>query len=112
MNRITLVSVLALVTAFATTGCFGQSAGNEEETGESEQSSRRGVRAGAEEEGNLYGYGQPNQQLELNLHPTDQGQGPHPEPWLQQAGPHPEPWTGKTAEPSGGGGNGKDNKEP
>jgi hypothetical protein len=108
MNRITYVSVsglFCLLTAFAGTGCFSQSTVSEEETAESEQSSRRSV-IGTDDEAR-YGLGQPNQQLELNLHPTSEGQGPHPEPWAQQAGPHPEPWTGKTAEPSSGGGSGK-----
>ena len=119
MNRITFVSVLAFLAAVGSTGCLGQPAPSEEDTAATEQASRRAKYVGTSDE-ELYGAGQPNQQLELNVHPNgeaitdDEGQGPHPEPWQEKAGPHPEPWTGKTAEPSSGGngGSGKDNKEP
>jgi hypothetical protein len=97
MKRITIVAVLALFSAVASTGCLGQSStSTDEETAESEQSSGRAL---TDEEQSASFIRGPSQTLELNLHPNGEAQGPHPEPWLWQWGPHPEPWNGNIGEP-------------
>jgi hypothetical protein len=95
MKRITIVAVLALVSAFAT-GCYSQTV-EDENTQESEQSSRgSGDGSGSDERHASFIRG-PQQALDLNLHPSTDSQGPHPEPWQNVMGPHPEPWEGKVS---------------
>lgn len=95
MKRITIVAVLALLSAVGSTGCLGETSSSREETAETEQSSGRAL---TDEEQSAAFIRGPSQTLELNLHPNGERQGPHPEPWLWQSGPHPEPWNGKIGE--------------
>lgn len=105
MKRITFVAVVALFSAVASTGCLGQT-GSGEGTDESDQTSDRAYDlTPGDEEANAKYVAAPSHALELKTHSTDDSQGPHPEPWLDQAGPHPEPWTGKIAEPDPTAGN-------
>ena len=97
MKRTTIVAVLALFSAVATTGCFTQSGGGES-TDESEQSSRGSHDSTDGDERNSALLGGPQHALDLDLHPSTDRQGPHPEPWLKVMGPHPEPWEGNLSE--------------
>jgi hypothetical protein len=99
MKRITLLSTastLAFISLVASgaTGCIGQ-ASSGEGTDESTLVSRRTHDVANGEDPNAAYAGGPARALELQSHATDDGQGPHPEPWLDREGPHPEPWTGK-----------------
>jgi hypothetical protein len=94
MKRITIVAVLALFSAVASTGCLGQTSSGES-TDESNLVSQSATQAPNEEQRTAQYNGGPAITLELKTHPNDEGQGPHPEPWLDQEGPHPEPWSGR-----------------
>jgi hypothetical protein len=100
MKRITITRV-APVLAFlasvvmtgALTGCLGATSSTEG-TDESSIVSNRAHKAANAEDNAAYNGG-PAQTLELKTRADDQGQGPHPEPWLDLEGPHPEPWQSK-----------------
>lgn len=100
MKRISIVSVLALFSAVAAAGCFGQTGA--EGTDESTLVSQRTHEVVNPDPRSATRNGAPAQALELKTHSTDDGQGPSPEPWMRQEGPSPEPWQGKklmTTEP-------------
>jgi hypothetical protein len=98
MKRITFVAIFALFAAVTSTGCFAQAGSGD--GGEEEQvSGRARVYAPGDDDRNPELIAAPAHALELKSHSTDDGQGPHPEPWLDRQGPHPEPWTGRIAEP-------------
>jgi hypothetical protein len=94
MKRITIVSVLALFSAVAATGCLGQTSGAAG-TDESTLVSQRTHEVVNPDPRSADYNGAPAQALELKTHSTDDGQGPSPEPWMRQEGPSPEPWQGK-----------------
>jgi hypothetical protein len=97
MKRITITRVapvLAFLASFVMMGCFGEASTS---TGTDESSfvaNRAHNVANADEANAAFGAG-PTQTLELKTRADDQGQGPHPEPWLDREGPHPEPWQSK-----------------
>jgi hypothetical protein len=110
MKRITIIAALAFFSAVAT-GCLGQTSSTPAGTDESTLVSDRAHQVANGEDPTAQTPASPAQALELKTHPNDDGQGPHPEPWLYQEGPHPEPWQGKKimVEPdpnTGGSGNG------
>lgn len=122
MNRITITSVFAFLTAAGSMGCLGQSttttegSGTYEQTAPSEPSSPRSS-TDVEGEQVKGANGQPVQTLELEFvapstPPGTEQQGPFPEPWIRVMGPFPEPWNGNTAEPAGTGSNGNDPNNP
>ncbi len=93
MKRITIVAILAIFSA-ASAGCIQQTSSTAEETSENASVSKPNDGTPADSQSAEY-RGAPAQSLELDIHPANEGQGPHPEPWLDQQGPHPEPWTGR-----------------
>jgi hypothetical protein len=111
MKRITIIAALTFISAVGT-GCIGQTS-TTEGSDESTIVTRRAhdVVNGTDDPASYAGG--PARALELQSHSTDDGQGPHPEPWLDQQGPHPEPWQGKSIstepdpDPNNGNGNGK-----
>jgi len=115
MNRITIVSVFAFLTAAGSMGCLGQSITTTEASGTYEQTAQSEP-ADVETEQVAAGKGQPVKTLELefapNTPPGTEQQGPFPEPWIRVMGPFPEPWHGNTAEPAGNGSNGNDPNKP
>lgn len=94
MKRISIVAVLAIFSAFASAGCFGQTGSTGDGTGESTLVSQSDTDpANGEPQTGPY-KGKTAQTLELKVHPTDENGGPSPEPWEAQQGPSPEPWNG------------------
>ena len=115
MKRTSIIAVLGLFTAFASVGCIGQST-SEVGTDESRLVSDRAHNvASSDDPSAVYDQG-PARALELKMAPSQNGQGPHPEPWLEQEGPHPEPWQSKNIsaapDPNGGSGSGNGNGKP
>lgn len=108
-----VASLLALFASLALAGCYADPTSTDG-TDESGIVSGRPRNVGADEERNAAFARGPSQTLELKALSDTQGQGPHPEPWLDREGPHPEPWQSKdvasTPEPDPNG-NG-DNKKP
>ena len=98
MNRITIASVLAILTALSSAGCLGPSSTSE---GSDEQDVTTQVPAApAAKKGNPVSAAkdQPVQTLEFHFKPPTDSEGPLPEPWFRVMGPLPEPWTGKAQE--------------
>ena len=89
-----LAFLASIVLASALTGCVGQATSTEGTDESSLVSNRAHAVADAEERNAALNSG-PARALELKTRTGDEGQGPHPEPWLDQEGPHPEPWQSK-----------------
>ena len=101
MKRINITRVAPVLALFASivmasalTGCIGGTTSTEQ-TDESSIVASRARRVANVDEANAAFSGGPTQALELKTRTNDEGQGPHPEPWLDQEGPHPEPWQSK-----------------
>jgi len=97
MKRITIsrvAPVLAFLASLALTGCLGETSSTEGADESSIVTNRTHEVANADERNAAFSGG-PTQTLELKTRMDDEGQGPHPEPWLDQEGPHPEPWQSK-----------------
>lgn len=100
MKRITRISiarvlpVLAIIVASLSTGCTAETSTS---TGTDESSivSDRAHDVANGDVDNAEYRGGPAKALELKTRLDEEGQGPHPEPWLDQQGPHPEPWQTK-----------------
>jgi hypothetical protein len=92
MKRLLRISVLAVacLSASLATGCFSQTVDQGDLTDETSQGSHAGTAATGS--GGAHTGSTPAQTLELRLHPSNDGEKPHPEPWLRQEKPHPEPW--------------------
>jgi len=94
MKRITIAALITILSTVAGTGCIGQTSS----TGNGKDDSVTTAQPNDVTEGDKQTAefkGGPSQALELDVHVTNEGEGPHPEPWLDQQGPHPEPWTGR-----------------
>jgi hypothetical protein len=89
-----LAFLASALMASALTGCAGETTSTEQSDESSIVSDRAHNVANAEEATAAFSGG-PTQALELKTRTDDEGQGPHPEPWLDQEGPHPEPWQSK-----------------
>lgn len=114
MKRITitrLAPVLAFLASSALMGCLGETSSTTETDESTIVSNRAHQVANGDDRYAEFGGG-PTRALELKTRPGEEGQGPHPEPWLDQEGPHPEPWQSKnvttTPDPNGNG----ESKEP
>lgn len=119
MNRITIISVFAFLTATGSVGCLGQSTTTTEGSGTYEQTAQSEPGSAPDVEGEQVkgAKGQPVQTLELefapnNTPPGTEQQGPFPEPWIRVMGPFPEPWHGTAAEPGSTGNSGSDPNKP
>lgn len=112
INMTRVAPVLAFLASLALAGCTGETSSSEE-TDESSIVSNRAHNVVNGDEANAAFNGGPTRALELKTRADDEGQGPHPEPWLDREGPHPEPWQSKniTTTPSDPNGSG-DNKKP
>ena len=97
MKRITitrLAPVLAFLASSALMGCLGETSSTTG-TDESTIVSNRARDVVNGDDRNAEFNGGPTRALELKTRTDDEGQGPHPEPWLDREGPHPEPWQSK-----------------
>ena len=96
MTRVApVLAFLATVTMMAAlVGCTGETSSTDG-TDESSIVSNRAHNIVNGDETNAAFNGGPTRALELKTRADDEGQGPHPEPWLDREGPHPEPWQSK-----------------
>lgn len=91
MKRLAIISVFAVFSAIATTGCFSETVEGDP-SDQVSASSHVGTSVEEQRSANRRG-AVPAQTLELNLRPgAGGGEKPHPEPWLDREKPHPEPW--------------------
>jgi hypothetical protein len=94
MKRITIAALITIFSTVAGTGCIEQTSSTVETNDQSVAATQpNDVDDGTDQAAHFKGG--PSQALELDVRVTSEGEGPHPEPWLDQQGPHPEPWTGR-----------------
>ena len=112
MTRVAPALAFVALASLALVGCTGETSSTDG-TDESSIVSNRAHHVVNGDEANAAFNGGPTRALELKTRADDEGQGPHPEPWLDREGPHPEPWQSKniTTTPPDPNGNG-DIKKP